>query len=407
MHRADYGGDYTIIHSPASRWRPADGPLLPADSNPYSVVDFERHAIVAAVRVAADTGLDDLCWDLAHSAISLFELKGYYQDWRETSTIALAATRKAGNRVGQAAMLYSLGSLHLRLERFDEAVPLLTKALDGFREEGLHQGIGLALSRLAFIHDRRGEVSAMFKRYTQALDALRAVGDRAGEAGVLRGLAKHEMSRGDLESARRLLIQARDLLEPTPSSRSYAQLLHQFAELYDREGQLALARRTRQDVLRRVRIIGDNIGEVRALHALAVTLRRMGDIAAAKVMFSEALAWAQLRGERFTEARTRLSLGELAANQGQTDVAVAEFLHADEIFADISAISMRAETLLALAAAHFEQGSDDLAADCIAIATSLLPGITRTVAKEFDTRLYTLRQRLARAGRQVPLPEHG
>jgi DNA-binding SARP family transcriptional activator len=86
MHRADYGGDFTVIHGDAPRWRPPDGSLLPTDGNPYSVVDVERRAIVAAVRAAADAGLDDLCWDLAHSAIGLFELKGYYDDWRETST---------------------------------------------------------------------------------------------------------------------------------------------------------------------------------------------------------------------------------------------------------------------------------------------------------------------------------
>ncbi|URN12628.1 hypothetical protein LUW77_16050 [Streptomyces radiopugnans] len=55
----------------------------------------ERRALTAAVRQAAQAGLDELCWDLALTAVTLFEAKGYFDDWRECATVAREAAERA------------------------------------------------------------------------------------------------------------------------------------------------------------------------------------------------------------------------------------------------------------------------------------------------------------------------
>ena len=73
------------------------------------------------VRQAAAAGLDELCWDLALTPVTLFEVKGYFDLWRETAELGLKVTERADNRTGRAAMLYSLGTLYMFQKRTADA----------------------------------------------------------------------------------------------------------------------------------------------------------------------------------------------------------------------------------------------------------------------------------------------
>ncbi len=90
-------------------------------SDPLPWYEREHAALVSAVRQAAQAGLIELCWNLAGSAVTLFEARAYFDDWQETHDIALAATRQAQHVRGHAAMLYSRGTLYLEQVRMDPA----------------------------------------------------------------------------------------------------------------------------------------------------------------------------------------------------------------------------------------------------------------------------------------------
>lgn len=78
----------------------------------------ERQGVVAAVRLAARSGLHELCWNLALSSASLCQFGDHLDDWWLTHQIALAEVRRVGNRRGEAALLHSLQLLRSRqLER--------------------------------------------------------------------------------------------------------------------------------------------------------------------------------------------------------------------------------------------------------------------------------------------------
>src|SRR5690606_18283301 len=159
-HRRIYGGDFTVLHGTAELYPLPSSILDDLLAEPMDWYERERESISATIRHAADAGMDELCWDLAISSVTLFETRSYQEDWRETHEVALAATRRAGNRRGEAAMLYSLGSLSIVQQRFDDAHDLLSRALAMFTEWGDTHACGLAQRNLAYRQRISGDTDA-------------------------------------------------------------------------------------------------------------------------------------------------------------------------------------------------------------------------------------------------------
>jgi tetratricopeptide (TPR) repeat protein len=271
-HRRDHGGDYTILHGRAPRWRaPAEVIVEPMDW-----WEGERRAVVAAVRQAAAAGMDELCWDLAHTSVTLFEAKGYFDDWLETTRLALETVVAAGNRPGEAVMRYSLGTLRLFQKRLDEAESHFAAALELFDATGNRHGRGLVLRNAAYIDGLRGNTADMHAKYIEALDILRAVDDRIGEAHILRSLAKFEIDSGDMAGAEELLEESLDICLDTRCRRSEAQVRYRFGQLYARTDRVDEAVEALLRTLRLVRELGDPIGQAYALYELGTVYQREG-----------------------------------------------------------------------------------------------------------------------------------
>lgn len=275
-HRSDYGGNYTTLHGTATRWTMDPADVAEHVGDPADWWEAERRALVVAVRQSADAGLVELCWDLALTAVSLFESKGYFDDWRECATTAYAAAERAGNRVGMAAMRYSLGTLHMFQTRLAEADVCFATALEIFAEEGVEHGSGLVLRNAAHIDGLRGDTGSMLAKYARSLEIMRRVGDRIGEAHIMRSLARHRMDEGDHGGAIELLDQALVICRETGCLRVEAQVMHRFAEVYLATDQIELARQPIYRALRIVRATGDRIGETHALYGLGILRHREG-----------------------------------------------------------------------------------------------------------------------------------
>jgi hypothetical protein len=207
-HRCEYGGDYAILHGTAPRWRAPEPAGVVPEGGPMDWLEAERPALVAAVRQAAAAGMDELCWDLALTLVSMFEVRGYLDDWQETTELAYRAATLAGNRTGIAGMRYSLGNLRLAEGRLDEAEGHLSAAQEMFRSDGHLHGQALALRSMAMVEWLLGNVDGMLTRCHEALAMLRAVGDVIGEAQVLRAMAAVGTDDGDTQAAEALLSDA-------------------------------------------------------------------------------------------------------------------------------------------------------------------------------------------------------
>jgi DNA-binding SARP family transcriptional activator/tetratricopeptide (TPR) repeat protein len=401
-HRKEYGGDYTILHGTAAR--PTAGWVSDElVGHPITWFEHERVALVSAVRQAAANGLDELCWDLALTSASLFEVKGYLDDWRETAELANAASTEAGNRTGRAATLFSLGTLHMIQKRLDEAERLLAEALEIFTADGNVHGEALVLRDSAMVDRLQGNFETMLAKYRSALVKMRAAGDVVGEANVLRSLAKFRLDEGDVEEAGTMLAEAMALCRGVRYLRGEAQVASRFAELYLRTGQAVLARTTLQGVLRTVREIGDRIGEAHALYGLGTVRRREGRLDSAETTLVHALSVAEQIGERLIEGQTHYALGELAVLRADNASAAAHLGHARRLFGELGSSLWMAKTLILLSEVQ-EDGDLATIAGHIEEAGRLLSRMESKEAARLRRQLQEMSAALPAAPRPDPAP---
>jgi DNA-binding SARP family transcriptional activator len=378
-HRQEYGGDYTILHGAAPRWQPPDRTVADLVGNPQEWWEIERRALVAAVRQAADAGLDELCWDLALTLVSMFETKSYFDDWRQTADLGLEITARNANRRGEAAMCYSMGTLHMFQQRLDGAERLFGSALNMFDAEGDRHGRALVLRNAGYVDRLRGNFPAMLAKYDKSLELMRAVGDRMGEAHVLRAVAKFWIDEGETDRARPMLDEALAICQEVNSARGEAQIRHRFAELYLVTDEIDLARQALNRVLLIVRNLGDRIGEAYALYSLGLVRFREGRLDNAEATLLHALALAREVGERLIEGQALYTLGEIDVARGRNSEAAAHLAEACALFDDLGAQVFAAKTLILLSEVHAGTGDNTMASRDVDRAAHLL---TKVGSKE-------------------------
>lgn len=385
-HRRAYGGDYTILHGDEVLWAPPPALADRLLAHPMAWLESEHAALVAGVRQAAQLGFDELCWDLALTAVTLFEAKSYFDDWRATTELALSVARRAGNRRGTAATLYSLGSLRLFDLQPDAATEALEPALALFDELGDRHGHALVLRNLAFIDALRGDDAAALGKYEESLVVFRVVGDRTSEAHVLSNMARSLLDKGDFARAEELLETALSISRDTGSRRLEAQVLYRVGETALLQDQLDKAGNAFAWALRIVRDGGDRIGESYALYGLGRVYNREGRFEQAHTILEQALAVACRIGERLVEGRVRYELGEVELARRRRPEGIVRLEEAVKIFRDLRLPLWEAMALVVLTEA--KEAGEPGDADRIALqAWSLLTGLDSAEAGRLRERL--------------------
>ena len=336
-HRRIYGGDYTIIHSDAEAW-PLPPSLLDEElADPLAWYEAERTALPTVIRHAANAGLSDVCWDIAISAVALFETRAYLSDWRETHETALAAARYRGEDRGEAAMLYSLGALAVFQGQFALARDRLEQAQEMFDELADVHGSGLVQRHLGFIDRVQGDLSQALSRYDRALRALSETGDVIGRAHVLCSLAQIRIDMGEYEQAERLLGMAIEMARETGCRRVEAQALNRLGASLMESGDHPGAQEAFHSVVTLARDMGDLVGEAYALYGLGVLHLRSGGYSHADVLLGAARRIASDVGEHMLAGQVLLALGQMFWMTGRQAEAVRHVRIAREEFAQLNA----------------------------------------------------------------------
>ncbi|NJP98556.1 Tn3 family transposase [Nonomuraea sp. FMUSA5-5] len=203
------GGDYRRLRGRGPHWSPEAHVL---DSyvrrDPLEWVDTERAAIVAAVRQSAALEAGEVGWELASTAMSLFEARSFHDEWRIAHEIALRSARTAGDARGQAATLIGLGRLDLAHDRLARARTAFERASELSEQAGDRHGHALALVNLAEIHRLRSRAEEALDCYEQAAGGLAHAEDRGTMVTVLRGVGRIHFSYGRLEQADAFITEA-------------------------------------------------------------------------------------------------------------------------------------------------------------------------------------------------------
>ena len=365
-HSRLYGGDFEVVHGRVPDWDAPPEVLTDLDASSLDWFEKERANIRAAVEHCAALGLTETCWDLAVSAHEFYTIRGYFDDWQATHTIALDACRKAGDRHGEGILLACLNQPALAGSRRAGNVPEvdnLHRAIDLLTECGDRHGQAIALRTLANALRRQGHLTRPLALFDEALARYEASGDVVGRWLTLRYIGQTHLDLGDYQQARRVLDEAELVADQLGSSRLIAQTRYWTGQVGLATGELDRAQAAFEVVFDSY---GDDVGvgHAYALHGMGNVARLRDAHDVADQHFTAAAELAREGADAVLEGRVRLSVAALREAQGRPGDQVAALEQAVTAFAGCGAAYLEARALGALARVMADRG-DTAAADRI------------------------------------------
>jgi len=356
-HQREYSGDFLLLHGGGSRWPLPDQITDRILTDPLDWYELERPSIVTSVRQAAASGMTELAWELALSSVALYESHSHFTDWRETHERALEACCTVGNKRGEAAMRYSLGSLHVFRHRPKQALRELASACELFEQLGDKYGVALVKRNQAYVDRISGDMEQALSRWAQALQTFKAAGDLIAEAHILHNVAQVRLDLGDEAAAAELLARARKICVDLRNRRVGAQVYHRLGNLHLRRGEPDAAAAAFDEALAAVRESNDQVGEGYALLGLGTVHLRWNDSPTAASVLAAAESIARTLGERMLLGGVALAQTELLLRQGHLGAAAEYVDQAIEEFGFMEAHLLKAEALISRGEIHMAAGN--------------------------------------------------
>jgi tetratricopeptide (TPR) repeat protein len=316
--------------------------IIPAHSDPFvdrqqalSWLDRERSTLVASVTLAQDTNQPTITADLSQALFRYFDLRKDWIDWLTTHQLALAATRRLGNRQAEGRTLNNLGIAHHQMGTFDEALACHQSAVDIAREIGDRCGEGHALNCIGIVQHRSRRFDEALSCYQQAVEIAREIDDHYAEGRALMNLGAvyYELRRFDESIAyqKQALTVYRNLKERRRECQSLTHLglVHEELRRFDE------ALGYYQESLEIAREIDDHDSESRTLANLGNVYRDLGMLDEAIVYHQQALTIYRDLGNRYSEGHTLTNLGNVYQDLRRFDEAITHHEQALTIYRDL------------------------------------------------------------------------
>ncbi|MFC4039311.1 ATP-binding protein [Dactylosporangium siamense] len=230
----------------------------------------ERPVLLAAVRLAADAGLDRHAWQLAWTMTTFLDRRGHWHDWLALSRAAVEAADRLPDPQGQAYAHRGLGLAHFRLNQYEPAQAELSTAAGLFAARGDASGQAHAELDLSWTCERAGRHRDALAHARRSLDLHSAADDLPGQARALNSIGW------------------------------FAALLH------DHTTALAYCRRAHALFQQ----LGDPVGQAATLDSIGYANHQLGDHAEAAGCYRRAVAMFREAGDRYHEAQSLANLGD-------------------------------------------------------------------------------------------------
>jgi tetratricopeptide (TPR) repeat protein len=272
--------------------------------------ETERSALVAATRLAAASGLDELAWKLPAAAMIFYYRRSHWADWVTTHETGLASARAAGDRLAEAWMLNNLGMAY-GAQRRAESVTYLEQALALNREIGNGPGEAQAATNIAMTHFTLGNMAEARAAAQRSIDVERKVGNRRGEGiglGIL-GSAYREL--GQFSEAIEFLDQALAISRDVGDRDIEAASLTDLGEAFLGLGQVDDAIARLEDSLAIRQSIGDRHGQMATLRKLGQAQWQAGNLGSAHELTVHALRLAEEIHDQGRTAEIKADLARL------------------------------------------------------------------------------------------------
>ncbi|MDH6626482.1 DNA-binding SARP family transcriptional activator [Streptomyces sp. LBL] len=335
------GGNPSLAYGPVRPFPLPDDLVDELLEDPMGWFESERTALADVIEQAARSDLSTYAWGLTANITTLFEPHNYLEDWHSCAMSALAAARRTGDRLGEATMLRSLGTLAIYQRRYQEAESSLLPALELFEECGEVHGRALVLRNLAVCSRFAGNLQDARHQAGQSLDDFRKTEDLASESHVLGLLSQIELELGNVSSGIDLCTEAIAKSHEAGSVRVAMQNTYRLAEALMRQGDPAAAERACREVLELTRAKGDRLGLGHALRGIGEARWRQDDPEAAVVVLKEALEVADDVADRFLRARIEADLGCARLVGGSPQDAIPQLRRALGVFEELGAQAWR------------------------------------------------------------------
>jgi transcriptional regulator with XRE-family HTH domain/tetratricopeptide (TPR) repeat protein len=357
-----------------------------ATDHPVAWFEAEREALAVLVPACAEADLVASARGLAGCAADFYALRGYFDDWYRVTQPALAACRKTDDRLGEAAMLRSLGTSMIDLRMPDEAIAALRTARRLAEAVGDRAGAAMAGKDIGFLLGLAGRLDEAAAELRTSADELDRVGRHTTRALALGSLGFTLRERGETSEAERMTRAALALARSCRHRFTEAYTSRQLAGVLLARGRHREAARIARRAVALFQRIGDPIGRAQSLRALGEALtREPGRSAEAEENFTAAAALFRHRGYPWGLALTELSLGEMEVRRGLPGAAD-RLRRVLRYWVDEQVPGLQARTLVALAAAA-EQAGDATAHELRLEAYEIYRELKAPEAAELATRL--------------------
>jgi DNA-binding SARP family transcriptional activator len=255
----------------------------------------EHPVLIAAIRLAADTGHATHTWQLAWTMVDFLDRQGHWHDLLDTQRLALRAATSQADLTGQAAVHRAHVRADVRLGRYDDARTHLYAALTLFAELGDSRGLAQAHHGLGWVLGLLGRHHDALAHLQQSYDLHKANGHRAGLALALNTMG---WCRNLLGNYRQAVI--------------------------DCQGSLALHLE-----------LGDRHGQATAWDSLGHAHHHLDNHVQAAACYEHALELYREVTDRYGEAETLTHLGDTHHAAGDTPTARSTWQHALNILAQL------------------------------------------------------------------------
>ncbi|MEU8844383.1 BTAD domain-containing putative transcriptional regulator [Streptomyces roseus] len=346
----------------------------PVNEDAAAWYESEAAALVAAVERAAALDLSVPAREVALAlGSSSFGVANRFEEWWRTHDAAIAATRRAGDRSGEAMLLAGLGQLRYSQDRYAEALTYFEQARALVERTEDLRSLAVVLAGAGSVHREQGRFAAARTALSRAAEGFRVSRDDAGLGYASRLAASVDLEQGRHEQALTTLEEAHGAYRRLGSRRGVALTLRTTGLVHRALGDHFAAERLFEEALRMLQDLGDELMIAYTLQALSKTRIRLGTATLPPLL--DALAVCRAHHDTLGEGMVLRTLGEFHLAAGRPGQAAGSLLHALRVWEPLGVPLFRARAMRDLAEAREAEGACAEAAalrgDALAVFTEL------------------------------------